>query len=199
MQKTQTESSTSKLVQELVTFPGYAAVLIGWLSVAGFLVWWLAGFFINDHAVQQSPVLEVVVVEPARQLDVVTVILFVLILTIILAVTWVYVAHWTKAALLKIAGTLRIKSEQYWVFCTATLLAGWVIAAGLLYAASGDKYASEFLFLSAAAITGGALSFGLAAIKGLTGLQADTKFSFRFSAAQVRIPTSNKKPKHKKS
>jgi len=194
MQKPQAVLSPSKFSQELITFAGYAGILLGWLLVSGFLIWWLVEFFTRT-ATPDVLVVGLVPSEPTAQISAMAVFLSLIIIAVMFAALWVYVARWTKSALILLARIVRVKSTQYWAFCTIILLIGWVAAAGLLYAASNDKYASEFLFVSAAAITAGALSFGVADLKGVVGLPTTTEFSVKFSTTRSLVKAGTDKPR----
>lgn len=203
MKKAQASSELSNLKQGLITFPGYAGILVAWSAVLGFLAWWLTNIFLVD-----TPTKQVVVVTdsaaPSNGLGAAAVVLSIVIILVMFAAIWVYVAEWTKNALTALARLFRVGSDAYWGFCTTILMIGWITAAALLYAVSGDKYAGEFLFVAAGAISIGSVSFGVASMKNITTIPTEQEFSFKFAkngsdrklakiALTKKVPRSQKK------
>lgn len=186
MEKPQAPTPLSKFVQSLITFPGYAGILFGWLIVFGFAVWALMNVFFDTKVTE---IITPDVVEPAAASDsrVTAIVLAIFIAIALIAAVWVYVAQWTKRAVLCTAELCGIKKTAYWAFCTVLVMIAWVAASALLYAAHGDQYLGAFLFLSAGVIAVSSLSFGVAALKHLPiESQNNTKeFSVSFTDTKV--------------
>lgn len=151
--------------KELITFPGYAGILLGWLAVAAFVVVGVISIFAPDQPANTT----IVVQTPAEASvggSIIASILGVIILVAMIGALWVYVARWTKAGVAWAAKTLRVEAKNYWTFCTILLIVGWLIASGLVFLASGDAYLDAFAFAAAAIIAIGSASFGVAALVG---------------------------------
>ena len=195
MKKAQASSKHSSLVQELITFPGYASVLLGWLTAFAFAVWWGASLLGGDAKTDQTVVMPIT--GSAGGSGVFEAAIGAAVIMLLLAAIWVYVAHWTKRALWCVAEMVHVTAQNYWVFCTIVLMAGWVIADALLFEVSGDRYLPELLFTSAGAILIGSLSFGLAALKKLSPVpKAEAvAFSVKFKGKTSKVGKTAKRTK----
>lgn len=174
--------SFERFKKELIVFPGYAGILLGWLGVAAFATVSVVSLFIPDQMVNKPVPLEpVATTEPSTGGVVVASLLGLIIVVAMVGALWVYVARYTKTAIKWLAAKLRIADKNYWAFCTVLLIVGWLATSALVFLASGDAYLDVIAFCAAIAIAVGAASFGLAAlyIQPKTHKQPRKSFGFK--------------------
>lgn len=155
--------SFERFKKELITFPGYAGVLLGWLGVLVATVAAIATQF-GQTTPTQVVVEPQVIAPPTLGSTVVATLLGLLVVVALLGALWIYVARWTKAGVAWLAKLCRVPKYQYWAFCTALLVVGWLLVVGIAFLVSGDEYLGSAAFLAALAIAVGGASFGLAAL-----------------------------------
>jgi len=164
-----------RFVCELITFPGYAGVLFGWLAFIGLAVFSVAvklGLDKQPLVVEQSSA-------PSSSGEtvpaVVAAIIGILVVVALLAAVWVYVARWTKAGVVWLAKLLRVKPESYWSFCTGVLIVGWLLLEGVVLLVGNAEFIIGSAFVGAAWILVGGGSFGLAALRRIASPLGDTR------------------------
>lgn len=170
MKKTKTQLGNKKLSHELLTFPGYAGILLGWILATTIAVIKLLQLF----DIIKAPASDTVSVSVESATTVATPeymawILAIIIILLMALALWVYVAKWTRQAVNQIGRLLKVPANRYWAYCTILLVLGWLIVVGLTFLATNDVYAyvSVAAFVAAGAITIGSAFFGLAALRKL--------------------------------
>ncbi|MGB4759362.1 MAG: hypothetical protein WBP26_04895 [Candidatus Saccharimonadales bacterium] len=159
--------SFERFKKELITFPGYAGILLGWFGVVAFFVLSIVSLFVPDQMVNKPVPLEpaTTATEPSTTGLIVASVLGLFLVVAMIGALWVYIARYTKTAVRWLAKKLYVADKNYWSFCTIVLIVGWLATSGLVFLASGEEFFDVIAFCAAVAITIGAASFGIAALQ----------------------------------
>lgn len=157
----------SDLLTKLITFPGYAGIILSWLGLAVWFAYYASVALVPDAAIiSDTPLPGTHSSEATSSVIGGGAILGALLLgALALLAIWFYVSDWTKKVVDRLARTLHIADKQYWAYCTMLLASGWVLNVAIVLLLSDGLLSAAVSFTAAILIACGAVSFGLAALR----------------------------------